>query len=101
MYKIDENAEPQFTRGYPGHPNWPAEHLQVSVLQADGKYDLEQGNDVGGQGDFWTFGQKLSPGGSFPNSDGISFGKRVKTGIEIEVASDSKFVILLRISGLS
>lgn len=101
MYKIDENADKQFTRGYPGHPNWPSDHYQVSVLQADGKYDLEQGNDVGEQGDFWSFGQKLSPGGEFPNSDAISFGNRVRTGIEIEVVSNTNFVILLRISGLS
>ena len=71
------------------------------MLQADGNYDIEQGINHGDEGDFWKVGQKLSPGGSFPNSDAIAFGDRKRTGIEIEVVSDSKFVILVKVSGLS
>lgn len=40
-------------------------------------------------------------GGTFPNSDSIAFGNRQSTGIEIEVVSDSKFVIVLKVSGIS
>lgn len=47
IYKIDDNADRQRTRGFPGHPNWPAEHYQVSVLQKDGNYDIENGNNPG------------------------------------------------------
>lgn len=100
IYKVDDNADGQRARGYPGHPNWPKKHYQVSVLQADGKYDIETGKSPGDAGDFWTKGAKLSPGGGWPNTDGYSSGNRVQTGLTIEVLTYSQFIMLFRVTGL-
>ena len=47
IWHIDENA----SENKPGHPdqlNWPftGDHYRVSILQADGKYDLEKGKEL-------------------------------------------------------
>ena len=77
----------------------------MTVLQADGNYDIEKGVNNGDDGDFWTKGDFLSPGDdggddSWPNTDGYSGGKRVQTGIEIEVMTNSQFLMLFRVTGL-
>jgi hypothetical protein len=101
IYRVDDNANMQKARGYPGHPNWPRDHYQVSVLQADHKFELEEGTSVGDGNDMWKKGGLLSPGGDFPNTDAISGGDRRRTGIEIEIMSDSQYVMLFRVSGIS
>ena len=101
IYKVDNNADGQRNRGHPGHPNWPTHHYQVAVLQADGNYDIEKGVSPGDKGDFWTSGQTLGSGGSWPNTDGFSNGNRVQTGIEIEILTNSQFAMLFRVTGLS
>ena len=47
IYHIDEKANNQGSRGYPGKAGWPSDHYMVSVLQADGNYDIEKGNNLG------------------------------------------------------
>lgn len=101
IYKVDDNADGQKNRGYPGHPNWPNEHYQVQVLQADGNYDIEQGLSEGDEGDFWTNGMTLGSGGDWPNTDAFGDGNRQQTGITISVASDSSFIMLFQVTGLS
>jgi hypothetical protein len=58
IYHVDNLAGDsnliQNTRGYPGHPNWPAEHYRVAVQQADGNYDIEKMVNRGDATDFWT-----------------------------------------------
>lgn len=100
IYRIDDNANMQKDRGYPGHPNWPKDHYQVSVLQADRKFEIEKGVNVGDGDDMWRKGDVLSPGGEFPNTDSIAGGQRTQTGITIEVLSDSQYVMLFKVSGV-
>jgi hypothetical protein len=101
IYHVDENADGQKNRGYPGHPNWPKEHYQVAVLQADGLYQIENGESPGDEGDFWKKGMKLGPGGDGPSTDSYQSGTFKSTGIEIEILSDSSFVVLIKVSGLA
>ena len=64
IYHVDNLAGDdnliQSTRGFPGHSNWPAEHYRVAVLQADGRYDIEQLINNGDETDFWTDGTSVS-----------------------------------------
>ena len=63
IYHVDNLAGDdnliQSTRGFPGHSNWPAEHYRVAVLQADGRYDIEQLINNGDETDFWTNGMSV------------------------------------------
>jgi hypothetical protein len=101
IYKVDNNVDGQKTRGYPGHPNWPKDHYQVAILQADGNYDIEKGVSPGDEGDFWIKGKVLSPGGSWPNTDGYANGQRRNTGITITINTDSRYVMLFQVTGMS
>lgn len=102
IYHVDELAPKQTARGYPGHPNWPTDHYQVAVLQADGAYEIEKGISPGNEGDFWTKGMTLKSGGdSWPNTDSYQGGRRRATGIEITVTSNSQFIMSFTVSGLS
>lgn len=101
IYKIDEAASAGATRGYPGHPNWPRDHLRVTVLQADGNYDIEKGENLGDRGDFWRKGGKLSPGPTWPNTDAYGGGNVRRTGITIEILSDSQYIMLFKVTGVS
>lgn len=100
IYHYDGAKIDQSTRGYPGHANWPADHYMLSVLQADGLYEIEKGLNSGNKGDFWTFGLSLKPGGNDPNTDSITNG-RVQTGITIEVVTVSQLIMMIRVSGLN
>ena len=60
----------------------------MAVLQADGNYDLEEGNNIGDEGDMWLPGMKLTPnndGKTYPNSDSYQKGKIKKSGVTVEV----------------
>jgi M6 family metalloprotease-like protein len=82
MFKYANSLE-----GYPGQYGWPenGNHYQVSLLQADGKYDLERGRNRGDYSDLFRFDHyfgvdQLSPStsdpklGPFPNTDSYRLG---------------------------
>jgi len=91
MYHIDDAAQDQMRVGYPGiNADWPesGNHYRVSVIQADGQYDLERSNNSGEKGDIWQPGDRLGPnsdGQTFPNTDSYQDGFIERTGIVIEV----------------
>lgn len=64
IYHVDmlagDDETPQSTRGLPGLPNFPMEHYRVSVIQADGFYDIEMMANMGDSGDFFTEGMTVS-----------------------------------------
>ena len=100
IYRVDETKVDQSTRGYPGHPNWPTDHYMVSVIQADGLYEIEQGLDNGNAGDFWTIGMKLGPNNQTVNTASIVTGVAVKTGITIEVVTRTQFIMMIHVTGI-
>lgn len=100
IYHIDETMPKQTKRGYPGHPNWPADHYQVAVVQADGNYDLEKGVNFGDEGDFWVKDDVLGPGPNFPNTDSIQSGVQKPTGISITIKADPGFIMTFHVSGI-
>ncbi|MDA1016116.1 MAG: M6 family metalloprotease domain-containing protein [Planctomycetota bacterium] len=53
VWYIDENKEDNSDPGYVGQEGWPfnGSHFRVALLQADGRYDLEQRRDYPGDGD--------------------------------------------------
>ena len=91
MYHIDDAAQDQEYAGYPGlADNWPetGDHYRVAVVQADGAYDLEKGENLGDTKDQWQPGQIIGPnldGKTFPNTDSYQQGWIEATGITIEV----------------
>lgn len=99
IYHVDETANRQSERGYPGMDGWPAKHYRVALVPADGQYHLEKGENIGDTDDFWVKGKKLSSGGPHPNTDGYQGGTVKKTGISIEVLSDPGFIMVIRVTG--
>lgn len=100
IYHIDDLAREQYNRGFPGQGGWPGNgnHYQIGLLPADGKYDLEQGNNIGDSGDLWEVGMTLGPnndGNTFPNTDMYQGGQISKSGITIEIkeAAGSNFKV--------
>jgi hypothetical protein len=73
---------------------------QIHVLQADGNYDIEKGNNLGDIGDFWKKGMVLGPNDTWPNTNSYQGGVVKKTGIKITVMSDSGFIMLFKVEGL-
>lgn len=72
----------------------------MAVQQADGRYDIEKGENIGDVEDFFVKGHVLSPGGSFPNTDSYSTGTLKSTGITIEILSESRFIMIIKVMGL-
>ena len=108
IYHVDELMTGQTKRGYPGHPNFPKDHYRVSVIQADGKYDIEMGESPGDETDFWIDGMTLGPGDAngagttkWPNTDSYQSGTNVRTGFTITIKSPSRFIMLFEVTGLS
>jgi len=88
IYHIDEDMLYQDRPGFPDGPYWPHDHYVVALLQADGNYDLERGNNNGDAGDFFTANTPpLLPGGkgNFPNSDSYQFGTLVRCSCLLKV----------------
>jgi M6 family metalloprotease-like protein len=69
IWSIDENIEGNTENG-----------LEVVVLQADGKFDLENNNNFGDEGDFFVTGRELPPTGAVSSKSrrtGASNGIRI------------------------
>ncbi len=95
IWHIDEAAT-NLVPGFPKQGGWPhnGKHYKVALLQADGKYDLEQAMNSGDSGDlFYAGGQsRLGPsfkGGKHPNTDAYQGGLIVQSGVTIENISAS------------
>lgn len=91
IWHIDEKVS-QLERGYPGQVGWPrnGKHYRVALLQADGKYDLEHGNQLKGQGDLFHKGgvNELGPStdldeGPHPSTDSYQGGIMRHSGVRI------------------
>ena len=78
--------------GYPGQPGWPSNsnHYHVALLQADGRYDLENGRNSGDYSDLFRYDyyfgvDHLFPSqsdpmlGPFPNTDSYRQGSVTRT----------------------
>jgi hypothetical protein len=76
IWHIDEDTSYR-VQGYPGQSGWPQnnKHYRVSLLQADGNYDLERNVNAGDAGDLYH-GNGVSATGSFtlPNTDSYQAG---------------------------
>jgi hypothetical protein len=104
IWHIDEKAGLQNFPGYPGQDNWPqnGNHYQVALLQADGSYDLEKGNNGGDEMDFFTQDLELTPSSeAYPNSNSYRDGEIFMTGIRIYGISQSSKIMDFRISGVA
>lgn len=113
IWHVDERASYD-TEGFPGQQGWPdnGNHYKVALLQADGLYNLEKGDNTGDAGDVWHGGgvHSLGPSvdaalGPFPNTDSYKGGALQKSGIEIRDISNSaetmQFTLILPNSPLS
>lgn len=112
IYRVDSNTGVigNRNRGGPFQQGWPrnGNGFTLSVLQADGEYDLEQGLNNGDAGDLWRPGQSLGPGNgeqvansaNYPNTDGYTNGVKV-TGLTIDSFTEVESgVWSFRVSGL-
>jgi M6 family metalloprotease-like protein len=104
IYHVDEMVAAQDTPGFPGQDGWPTngQHYKVALLQADGKYDLEQRVNNGDAGDYWVSGMTLGPGstGQYPNTDSYQGGNIQSTGITITDFSAAGDTMTFRVEGL-
>lgn len=101
---VDDAAQEQQFKGFPGQNGWPenGNHYMVAVLQADGKYDLENNVNFGDAGDLFDVGSSLGPGMGntvFPNTDSYQLGVITETGIKIDVLSQEGNDITFEVSG--
>lgn len=93
IWHIDDNTGYN-TEGYPGQGSWPANgnHYRIALLQADGLFDLERGNDRGDSTDMHHGAgvDAIGPGpGNHPNTDTYKNGVVTQTGITISDISNS------------
>lgn len=107
IYHIDNSAS-YTNEGFPGQSGWPGngKHYRVALLQKDGKYNLEKGNNRGDSGDLYTQGFEIGPSvdpttGPFPNTDSYQGGNLAQTGIRIFDISASGTTMTFRVSFLT
>ncbi|MHC4067654.1 MAG: M6 family metalloprotease domain-containing protein, partial [Planctomycetota bacterium] len=89
IWHIDEQAN-DIDEGYPGllvqGTPWPqnGRHYRVALLQADGAYNLERGQNRGGSGDVWHAGavDEIN-GNTLPSTDAYQNGIVLETGNRI------------------
>jgi M6 family metalloprotease-like protein len=81
IFHIDDQAGFN-TEGYPGQAGWPGNgnHYRVALLQADGNYNLERGNNRGDSGDVYHAAgvSELGPN-TTPNTDAYQSGNIIVT----------------------
>lgn len=94
IYHIDGNANGK--PGYPGDGSYPANHYRVSLIQADGRFDLEMEEDQGDNGDLFYEGSvngfssngpligSEPAGGEYPNTKAFNGGRFQDTGLTIK-----------------
>jgi len=107
IYHIDESAS-FTTEGYPGQPGWPnnGNHYRVALLQADGRYYLEKGQNRGDANDLFFSGTSgvnsistsgTGVGAAYPNTKSYKGGIVQDTGISITSistpSSEMSFVV--------
>jgi hypothetical protein len=98
IYLVDETktgAAGHNNEGYPGQsglPTWPenGKHYKVALLQQDGQYHLEKGQDIGNYNDFWNAGDFLGPSLDsanpvYPNTNSYQGGVIQPTDIQVTV----------------
>jgi hypothetical protein len=87
IWHIDDNTGYK-TEGYPGQEGWPTNgnHYRVALVQADGNFNLERGQNRGDGWDVWQAKnpKELNPSsdplqGPFPNSDAYQNGNVYQT----------------------
>jgi len=106
IYHVDEAANGMNERSWPGRDDgsWPREHYMVHLLSPDGNYDLEKGNQNGGNlgdaTDFWLKDMVLGPTDTWPNTDAYQGGVRLKTGIQITILTDSSYIMVFKVEGI-
>lgn len=86
MWHIDELALHNVEGGYPGKEGWPenGKHYRVSLIQADGSYSLEQGEDRGDAGHIYVTGQWLSQDvKTYPSTASYQGGVLKATGFRV------------------
>jgi M6 family metalloprotease-like protein len=112
IWHLDDNQDLVQQEGYPGQPGWPGNgrHYGLAVVSADGKYDLEMGNNSGDNGDYWRSGAMLGPGpveveasdsGIYPNTNSYQSGTIQQTGIVVDQISDSSIHMSFRVRGVA
>jgi M6 family metalloprotease-like protein len=101
IFHVDELAS-LTSEGYPGQMGWPTNgnHYQVSLLQADGKYDLEKGQNRGDATDLFSgvgvssiSSAGTSTGVNYPNTNAYQGGIIKRTGISISNITSSSGIM--------
>ena len=106
IWHVDETVGTNSNEGFPGQAGWPANgnHYKVALLQADGKYDLEQiyhgnANGRGDSGDLYRAGfNNLLNMNTTPNTDGYQGGNVVPTFNIISQISSNGLTMSFRYS---
>jgi hypothetical protein len=98
IYHVDDKATN--VGSYPGHNNFPRDHYRVSLLQGDGRYDLERMEEEGDSGDLFHSGRftGIGPNGvimedgslaeyQYPNTNSYQGGQEMPSGVTISGVS--------------
>mmetsp|Transcript_17923 Transcript_17923/g.21957 ORF Transcript_17923/g.21957 Transcript_17923/m.21957 type:complete len:583 (+) Transcript_17923:130-1878(+) len=105
IWHIDDSVKRVGEPGHPGQLRYPRnnKHYRVSLVQRDGAFDLERGQDDGDDGDLW-YGENAELGpskfkghGPFPNTDSYK-GRINKTKIRILNISESASTMTFDVS---
>jgi len=107
IYHIDDSAAFD-SEAYPGEIDWPQEHYRMAVVQPDGMWHLEKGENLGDAGDVFHGGFRdfIGPNGvglgtavksPTVTTDWYSSGRFVSSGITIKEISNSGQTMTFRV----
>ncbi|KAL3912697.1 MAG: hypothetical protein SGARI_001020 [Bacillariaceae sp.] len=109
IYHVDEKATN--IASYPGHYSYPKDHYVVSLLQGDGRYDLERMEEEGDSGDLFHSGRfsGIGPEGclledgsqapyQYPNTDSYQGGQEISSGVKISEISISGEIMSFQVT---